>query len=183
MRTITEQITARSTVSIAVAAFSVIFFAACTAAGAHLRIRLPLSPVPVTAQTLFVLLAGALLGRKLGPTSQLLYGLAAATVPGVAAGPLPLTAGYLVGFIFAPYVIGYLIGECRSFNRVILAMAAGSGVIYLCGAAWLAGATGNLQTALIQGVVPFLPGDAVKLLIAAIITTGGRFVQVGRSAA
>jgi len=177
LRAITERIEARGLAHTLALAGAVAFFAACTAAGAQVRIPLPFSPVPVTGQTLFVLLSGALLGRKLGPASQLLYGGLACVLPGTTAGPLHLTAGYIVGFVAAAYLVGALVGESRSYVRVVGAMAAGSAVIYLLGAAWLAGATGNLSASVLQGVVPFLPGDAVKLLVAAAIVAGGRAVR------
>ena len=154
---------------------AVAFFAVCTAAGAQMRLRLPFSPVPVTAQTFFVLVSGALLGRKLGPLSQVLYGALALAWPGAIAGPVHATAGYLVGFVVAAYVVGLLVGERPSFGRAVGAMAVGSLVIYLLGAAWLAGVTGNLRVAVLQGVVPFLPGDLLKVLAAAgVAAVGGR---------
>jgi len=156
---------------------AVVFFALCTAAGAQLRLRLPFSPVPVTAQTFFVLLSGALLGRRLGAASQLLYGGIAVLWPVAAAGPLTATAGYIVGFIVAGYVVGLVIGESRSFWRVTGGMAAGSVVIWVLGAAWLTGLTGSPQVAVLQGVLPFLPGDVLKLLAAATIVTGGRSMR------
>lgn len=156
---------------------AVVFFALCTAVGAHVRLRLPFSPVPVTGQTFFVLLSGALLGRRLGGASQLLYGGIAVLWPAAAAGPLTATAGYVVGFVVAAYVVGLIVGESRSFWRVASAMVAGSLVIYLLGAAWLIGLTGSPEVAVLQGVLPFLPGDALKLLAAATIVAGGRFMR------
>ena len=152
------------------------FFAVCTAAGAQLRARLPFSPVPVTAQTFFVLLSGALLGRKLGPVSQVLYAALAVTWPGAIAGPISMTAGYVIGFGAAAYVVPLVAGESRSYWRMAGAMAVGSAVIYLFGVAWLAGVTGHLGAAAMQGVVPFLPGDALKVVVAAGIVVGGRVV-------
>ncbi len=153
---------------------AVVFFAVCTAAGAQVKLRLPFSPVPVTAQTFFVLLSGALLGRRLGPASQLMYAGLGLLWPAAVAGPLHATAGYIVGFLAAAYVVGAVVGDSRSFWRVVAGMAAGSAAIYLLGAAWLAGVTGSPQAAVLQGVVPFLPGDVVKLVAAAAIVTGGR---------
>jgi biotin transport system substrate-specific component len=160
--------------SFAAAAGGMAFFALCTAAGAQLAVRLPISPVPITAQTLFVLLSGALLGRKLGAGSQLLYGAVALCCPGALAGPIHFTAGYVLGFVAAAYLVGLLVGESRSFGRAAGAMAVGSAVVYLLGAAWLAGATGDPVGAVIRGVLPFLPGDALKVVAAAAIVAGGR---------
>jgi biotin transport system substrate-specific component len=151
---------------------AVVFFAACTAAGAHMRVRLPFSPVPITGQTFFVLLSGALLGRRLGAASQVLYGGMGLLWPAALAGPLTATAGYIVGFCVAAYTVGVIVGQSRSFWRVAGAMAVGSLVIYVLGTAWLAGATGSLQIAVLQGVLPFVPGDALKLLAAAVIVAG-----------
>jgi biotin transport system substrate-specific component len=172
-----EHLETRGVVHTLAVAGGVVFLAGCTAVGAQLRIPLPFSPVPVTAQTFFVLVAGALLGRKLGPLSQVLYAGAACLLPGAAAGPLHLTAGYIIGFVAAAYLIGWIAGESRSYWRVAGAMALGSALIYLCGAAWLAGATGSLKPALLQGVVPFLPGDVVKLVAAAGLVTAGNGVR------
>ena len=177
VRAITQRLEAAGLVHTVALAGAVAFFAACTAGGAQVRVPLPFSPVPVTGQTFVVLLAGALLGRKLGPASQLLYAGLACVLPGATAGPLHLTAGYIVGFAGAAYVVGALVGESRSYLRVAGAMAVGSLVIYVLGAAWLAGATGSLSDAVLRGVVPFVPGDVVKLLLAAGIVAGGRTVS------
>jgi len=174
LRAITERAETLRLLHALALAGAVAFFAVCTAAGAQMRIPLPFSPVPVTGQTFFVLLSGALLGRKLGPASQLLYVGIACVLPGATAGPLHFTTGYIIGFVAAAYLVGAIVGESRSYLRVVGAMALGSLVIYVLGAAWLAGATGSLPNALLQGVVPFLPGDAAKLLLAAGIVAGGR---------
>jgi len=174
VRTITQRLESGTLARSLALAGAVAFFAVCTAVGAQVRVPLPFSPIPVTGQTLFVLLAGALLGRKLGPTSQLLYAGIACVLPGAAAGPLHLTVGYIVGFGVAAYLVGTLVGESRSYPRVVGAMALGSLVIYLLGAAWLAGATGSISGAVLRGVLPFVPGDIVKLLLAAGIVTLGR---------
>ncbi|HJN16838.1 MAG TPA: biotin transporter BioY [Armatimonadota bacterium] len=174
MRQLTARIEANPALQTFVLAGGVAFFALCTAAGAQIRILLPFSPVPVTGQTFFVLLAGALMGRKLGPASQGLYWLLALTVPGTTAGPLGMTAGYIIGFAAAAYIIGAIVGESRSFWRVLGAKAIGSAVIYVLGGAWLAGATGSLSIGVMKGVVPFIPGDIVKVIVAASIVAGGR---------
>lgn len=174
LRALVQRSLAGEVLHVLVLTGAVAFFAICTAAGAQLRMKVPFSPVPVTAQTFFVLLSGALLGRRLGLTAQALYLVLAMFVPGAAAGPLHLTGGYVIGFVVAAYTIGALAAESRSFPRVVGAMAIGSFVIYLVGAVWLAAATGHIGKAIVQGVVPFIPGDAIKLLAAAAIVTGGR---------
>ena len=151
-------------------------FITLTTLGAFVRIPLPFTPVPITLQTFFVLLAGALLGKRLGLFSQLGYiflgslGLPifAGAIGGLAAlfGP---TGGYLLGFVFAAYVIGRMLSikERATFSWVVLAMAIGSLLIYLPGAIQLALITQlGFKKALLAGVIPFLPGDILKLLAA-----------------
>ena len=82
------------------------------------------------------------------------------------------TGGYLIGFVLAAYVVGRLVGPGRraSFIRIALAMAAGSTVIYLLGAIQLAFVLHcSIQKAVLLGVVPFIPGDALKLIAAASV--------------
>lgn len=152
-------------------------FIAFTALGAFVRIPLPFTPVPITLQTFFVLLAGALLGKRLGTLSQLGYvflgGLGLPIFAGATGGLIPLfgpTGGYFLGFILAAYVVGRVLSikEKANFGWVVLAMAIGSLIIYLLGAIHLAlFAHLGVKKALLLGVVPFLPGDILKLFAAA----------------
>ena len=152
-------------------------FIAFTALGAFVRIPLPFTPVPITLQTFFVLLAGALLGKRLGTLSQLGYvflgGLGLPIFAGATGGLILLfgpTGGYLLGFILAAYVIGKVLSvkEKANFGWVVLAMAIGSLIIYFLGAIQLAlFAHLGVKKALLLGVVPFLPGDILKLFAAA----------------
>lgn len=142
-----------------------------------------IGPVPVTGQTFAVLLSGALLGARRGALSQLTYLAIGATgvpfwfalggVPGVAriVGP---TGGYLFGFIAAAFVVGWLAerGWDRRVWTASLAMLAGSAVIYIFGAGWLAGFTG-VEKAFSAGVYPFLAGDVIKIVLAALALPGG----------
>jgi biotin transport system substrate-specific component len=153
-----------------------------TALGAQIRIPLPWTPVPLTLQTFFVPLAGAALGPVLGAGSQLLYlavGLAGLPVfAGGAAGPAVLwgaTAGYLAGFPLAAWGAGAFLRRSPgpSLPRIGLAIALGMAAIYACGAAWLViGLHASLGQALTAGVLPFLPGDAVKAIAAAGLVRG-----------
>src|SRR5512138_2923700 len=126
------------------ATIGVLGFVLLMALGAHVRIPLPWTPVPVTLQTLFLHLAGASLGSGLGALSQVLYlALGAANLPVFAGGAgaaalLGPTAGYLVGFVGAAALTGRLIGRTPSLTRAFLAMAAGTLVVYACGMLWLA---------------------------------------------
>ncbi len=150
-------------------AAGVVAFTLLTAASSRLRFPLPFSPVPVTMQTWAVLLAGAVLGPAGGAGSQALYLLAgAAGVPWFTTGSvLGPTAGYLLGFLPAAALVGF--SQRRwGWTGMIAGMLAGSAVIYALGAAGLCVMTGaDLRHALAVGVVPFLPGDALKLIAAA----------------
>jgi len=147
--------------------------AALTAAGAYLAI--PIGPVPIVLQNLFIFLSGLLLGPGWGAASVGVYLLAgilglpvfAGGVGGIGrlAGP---TGGYLLGFLPAVCVIG-LISNVSKTNvvRDLLAMICGSFIIYACGLSWLKMLTGmTLGKTLAVGMYPFLPGDALKIAAA-----------------
>ena len=162
----------------AVASIGVAFFVLVTALGAFVRIPIAGSPVPITLQTFFVLLSGAVLGRRLGAVSQAVYlALGAMGLPifqGSSFGMAYLTGptgGYLVGFAAAAYVVGLLTAGARpSMTRYVASFAAGSLIIYACGASWLAYLYKmNFGSAVSAGVLPFVPGDIVKALLAAAI--------------
>jgi biotin transport system substrate-specific component len=153
-------------------------FGALTAVGAYIVIPLP--PVPVTLQTLFLGLAGTLLGSRLGALSQTVYVLLGVIgLPVFAGGKAGLgvligpTGGYLVGFIAAAFVIGKLasLKNRPGFAWLCLSLAAGAMVVYILGVLQLS-ITARLAPAkaLAVGVLPFLPGDAVKIVLAALIT-------------
>jgi biotin transport system substrate-specific component len=152
------------------------------ALSAQVAIPLPFSPVPVTGQTLAVLLVGALLGSRRGSLAVLAYiaqGLAG--LPVFAGGALGMarllgpTGGYLVGFVAAAFLVG-LLAE-RGWDRRVLTTAAammlGNLVIYATGALWLAPFVGGLKQALATGVLPFIPGDLVKIAAAALLLPAG----------
>jgi biotin transport system substrate-specific component len=152
------------------------FSALFVAAFAQIRIPLPFTPVPITGQTFAVLLAGAALGSVRGAASLALYtAMGALGLPFFAGGASGLaymsgpTLGYLVGFVAAAYVIGRLAerGLERSMRTSLLPFLAGTLVIYLFGAGWLAILFG-MEQALALGVLPFLIGDAIKLVLAAL---------------
>ncbi len=156
----------------------ILAFAVMTALGAHVRIPLPWTPVPITLQTFFVSLAGATLGPLFGPASQCLY-LAAGTagVPVFSGGAGGLgyllgtpTAGYLLGFVPGTASTGWLLGRRKTAGIVwiLFSMGMGTLAVYLCGAAWLMlDLRLSLVIALSQGILPFLLGDLVKLSLAA----------------
>lgn len=152
------------------------------AASAQVAVPLPFTPVPLTGQTLAVLLTGAALGSSLGLASSSLYfALALAGLPvlaptaegthitGSAVLGMP-SLGYVAGFLAASYAIGRLAerGFTATPARTALAMILGNAVIYLFGVAWLQHALRtSLGNAIAWGLTPFLVGDAIKVVIAA----------------
>jgi biotin transport system substrate-specific component len=152
-------------------------FCALTAVGAQIQFPLPFSPVPIVLSNFVALLAGLVLGPRRGATSQLVYVLLGAVgVPvfaGFRGGPQILvgpTGGYLVGFVLAAAITGALGERPAGFSRAAAAAAAGAVVIYITGVPWLALTVGiPLQRAVVLGVAPFLPGDAVKVVVAGML--------------
>ncbi len=146
---------------------------------AQVSIRLPFTPVPITGQTLGVLLVGASLGPLLGTASVGLYlvegaiGLPffAGGESGVSVlGAASATGGYLWGFVLAATLVGWLSrqGWDRSIRSSIGAMFLGEVVIYAVGVPWLIAAVDvPLAKGLELGLYPFVIGDTIKLLIAA----------------
>ncbi|MFO7679213.1 MAG: biotin transporter BioY [Chloroflexota bacterium] len=140
------------------------------------QIEIPMWPVPVTMQTFAVLLVGGLLGSRLGAMSLLLYlaegALGLPVFAGGAgsvlhfAGP---TAGYLFGFVAAAFVAGWLCerGWSRKVETAVFAMFLGTAAIYLFGLPWLAQFTG-WDKVLQLGLIPFIPGDVLKVILAAL---------------
>jgi biotin transport system substrate-specific component len=150
-------------------------FAMATAFGAKVAIPLPGTPVPFTLQLVCVLLAGAVLGAGLGAISQAVYLAAGALgAPVFAAGGglaylLGPTAGYLLAFPAAAWVVGATAGRAAGTPRLLVGLIAGALLIQFGGAAWLAATTGDLGRAIAVGVGPFLllavPKVALVLLI------------------
>ena len=158
--------------------FLACLFAVATGLLAQIRIYLPFTPVPITGQTLGVLLAGTLLGARFGAWGMGIYlALGLVGVPWFAGGEagfvclLGPTGGYLVGFVVAAWFLGKVTDRsARMRNPVtqVALMAAGMAIIYTFGAGWLmVGSHLGLSLALGLGVVPFLIGDALKILLAA----------------
>jgi biotin transport system substrate-specific component len=171
------------------AVIGVSFFVLATALGAYVRIPVPGTPVPITLQTFFVIMAGAVLGRRLGALSQAFYLiLGAAGVPvfqGAASGVQYLagpTGGYIFGFVIAAYAAGYLSAGIRpSKASAIASFTLGIIIIYACGVSHLAMFYGmSLKDAVSIGALPFIPADALKILLAAAVYSGisGRARQI-----
>ena len=148
---------------------------------AQVAIPLPFSPVPLTGQTFAVLLVGMLLGSARGSLAVLLYLMEGAVgLPVFAGGGAGLarlagpTGGYLVGFVFAAFVVGFLAkrGWDRSVWRAGAAMLVGNALIYAVGLPWLSHFVGT-QRAFFLGLCPFVVGDCVKLVLAALALPAG----------
>ena len=146
----------------------------------------PLYPVPLTLQTLFTYLAGAVLGPSLGALSQVIYillgGIGLPVFAGGKAGfgtLLGPTGGYLFGFIAASFVIGKTcdLHTKPSARRIAASFVLGTAIIYTLGVAQLSQwMSGDLQRTLAVGVLPFIVGDALKIAIATAVATRLRHV-------
>ncbi len=156
----------------------VVFFILATALGAYVRIPVHGSPVPITLQTFFVILAGAVLGKRLGFYSQIGYILAgAAGLPifqGASFGAAYLlgpTGGYLIGFAACAFVVGRMIDRAGSnIVSIIAVFALGSLVIYASGVLWLVSIYKMSPiSAISAGALPFIPGDIAKIALAGLI--------------
>jgi biotin transport system substrate-specific component len=148
--------------------------AAAALTGLAAQVAIPLWPVPITLQTLTVLLAGAALGPVRGAVAMGLYlAVGAAGVPWFAeqnSGLAFPTLGYVIGFVVAATVVGLLArrGADRSVAGTIGAMLVGNLIIYAIGVPYLALALGmGVGDAVSVGAVPFLVGDGLKILLAA----------------
>lgn len=161
------------------------------------QVVVPLNPVPITGQTLGVLLVGGALGSKRGGFSALLYVVMGFFLPvyaghaqgiqhiiGSSGGQLVLgaTGGYLIGFVFAGALVGRLaeLGWDRNFLGAVAAFVVGNLVIYAFGVPWLMLATGlGINAAIAGGLTPFLLGDGLKILAAAALFPAAWWI-VGR---
>jgi biotin transport system substrate-specific component len=159
------------------------------ALAAQVSIDLPFTPVPITGQTFAVVLVGAGLGAVLGLASLGLYlfvGALGAPVYAdgthgwdVLTGP---TGGYIVGFVLAAGVTGYLAQRRwdRRFSSAVAAMLTGNVVIYLVGLPWLAEQIdAGLEGTLEAGLYPFVVGDLLKLYLAGALLPAA-WALVGR---
>jgi biotin transport system substrate-specific component len=151
-----------------------------TALLAQVSVRLPFTPVPITLQTLAVLLVGASLGARRGFLAEALYvllGLAGLPVyaggQGGLAHLLGPTGGYIIGFVLAAYLAGRLAERSwdRQAPKALLAMILADLLIYACGLPWLALYVGWGRV-LLLGFVPFIVGDTLKILIASGLLPG-----------
>lgn len=158
---------------------AVVLFASLTAVAARFAAPLPGTSVPLTLQVVTVLLAGCLLGPRLGAASQALYvavGVAGLPVFALGGGPAYLlgpTGGYLLAYPVAAAAAGAIAWRGAAEGRVgalrlVAAAVAGLALIHLGGAAWLATVVGPADAVRV-GVVPFLAGDALKAGLAVLV--------------
>jgi biotin transport system substrate-specific component len=165
--------------------------AALIYASSRIVIPVPGSPVPITGQTFGVLLVGGALGFRRGLASSALYVLIGLIgLPFFAEGKGGVqvlqgtNGGYIVGFIVAASLVGRLaeLGWDRRIVGALGAMVIGNVVIYLFGVPWLmVVAHMDLPTGIAKGLTPFLIGDALKLILAALAFPAAWWV-VGRRA-
>jgi biotin transport system substrate-specific component len=152
------------------------------------QVSIPFEPVPLTGQTFAVLLVGSALGAIRGLASLGLYlWLGVAGAPIYADGHhgwsvlTGATGGYIVGFVLAAAVTGYLAerGWDRQFSSAVGAMLTGNVIIYAVGLPWLAAVVNlNFEDTLEAGLYKFVPGDLLKLyLAAALLPTAWRVVE------
>jgi biotin transport system substrate-specific component len=159
----------------------VVAFSLLTALAA--QVVIPIGPVPITAQTFAVLLTGALLGSRLGAMAMIVY-----LIEGVSGLPffygghggiahlLGPTGGYLVAFPAAAFITGAFAenGWDKRFSTAVIAMAVGSLIILLSGLAWFSVLTHTSPLVAFQlSVLKFIPGDIIKILLAAAALPAG----------
>lgn len=158
------------------------FFVALTGVCSGISIPLPFTPIPINLATLAVFLAGGLLGSKWGSFSQIVYVLLGAVgVPvfhgftagfGILVGP---TGGYIIGYVAAAFLVGLIVEKAAITNnavylKTVLAMIVGLLACYILGTLWFM----YLQkttfiAAAMSCIVPFLLGDAVKIIAGSIL--------------
>lgn len=155
-------------------AVGVLGFAALTALAARVAVPIPGTPVPFTFQVIAVLLAGWMLGPRLGAASQAAYlGAGAVGLPVFAAGGglayfLGPTGGYLLAYPLAAAVVGWTVGRGTGLGTQVLGLVGGVAVIHAGGAGWLALVAGH-EGAFAAGVLPFLAVDILKVLFALLV--------------
>lgn len=183
----------RPTLADRIFARGIIMDVVLVAAGAALtaiaaQVVVPLWPVPITGQTLAVLLVGSSLGALRGTLSMLLYavlGIAGLPVFSEASSGMSIilgpTGGYIIGFVFAAAFTGWIAQRSRDRKilRSILGFLGGTVVTFAIGLPWLSFTLGlNLEQTLNAGLYPFIIGGIVKMVIAAsVMTLGWRFFE------
>ena len=172
----------------------IIIFALITAGAARVSVHLPFTPVPITGQTLAVLLAGAALGSRRGASAMVLYAVSGSQlnmfaggsdavfhwqagssgyILGITSGSSGLiwdlaSGGYIVGFIPAAFLVGFLCERgWDTKSWIMIAMLAGNVIVYIPGLIQLSFFVPDSKV-MEYGLYPFIAGDMIKLYIAAI---------------
>jgi len=159
-------------------------FAAVTAVMAQVSIPIPFSPVPLTGQTFAVFLSGAVLGSRLGALAMIVYILLGAIgLPVFAQARAGIgviighTGGYLIGFVVGAYILGKIVEAYPNAGiwRLLSGMAVCLAITYTLGAIQLALVLGwPAQKAVMLGIVPFVPLDILKMVLAAGVAVSVR---------
>lgn len=160
--------------------------------GLGAQVSVPMIPVPMTLQTLAVVLVGLTVGSRLGVAAVAAYlAQGAAGLPvfagGMAGAHLLVgpTGGFLVGFLAIAWLAGFAAerGLARGFVATLIVSVLALASVYVPGVLWLQAVTPlDLNGAIAAGALPFLLGDAVKALIAALAVTGAWAALSGRRA-
>lgn len=154
----------------------VLLFVILMSLGAFVRIPLPFTPVPLTLQTLFVLLSGTFLGNHLGAIAQISYVILGISGLPIFAGAgsglnylLGPTGGYLFGFVLAAFFVGKFIKHAKdNLFSVLSVLFIGDLIILICGILWLKFLLGYPSVKLLYiGLIPFIPGDLLKAVFVA----------------
>lgn len=152
-------------------------FAALTAVSSYISI--PIGPVPITLQSLMVILSGIILGSKVGALSQITYvllGLIGLPIFSGGSGGFDSifhpTFGFLLSFILVAYIVGKITEKHKSYSNLIIAVTLGSLLMYIIGVPYFyfiftsyMGKSITFYGALKMACIPFIPGDAVKAVI------------------
>lgn len=157
-------------------------FAALTAVSSYISI--PIGPVPITLQSLVVILAGLILGSKVGALSQLTYvllGLVGLPIFSGGSGGLDSifhhTFGFIISFIFTAYIVGKITERDKSYKSISIAVIIGTIFIYIIGVPYFylifttyLGKSISFYGALKFACIPFIPGDVAKAIIAILLS-------------
>lgn len=148
---------------------SSLFIALC----AQISLYLPFTPVPITMQTLAVMMVGGVLGSRNGAISVILYlaqsVLGLPVLAGGVVNPFALigpTGGYLISFVFQAYLVGWFAERFSVLGKSALMMGISLAYVVglLLGGGWLAQFVG-FENMLVMGVIPFIPGEVIKILV------------------
>jgi len=141
-------------------------FACLTGIGAMIRIYMPLTPVPITMQVFFVLMSGAILGKYYGGLSQAMYAfLGFAGIPWFThpSAILGITGGYIIGFVFASFAVGWAKERAKTGIAITLSMILGIAIIYAFGALQFSLITKTtIYETVMMAVAPFIAIDMAK---------------------